>query len=239
MLSKLNSSRWPRPYCTQPEHQWCVSYKPNASEKTLALLWYHPRVHSNIFCCCTGPVFPTEHSCCYCWRAVLFLERPSLSWTTPRWDFWVSKEAMSEKIFIYILVFLLVLGRDYWTVKRSFQKLKAQKERSSRKLSIHQLRVRTFTQAGTVWDSHQLFQNTANRCLGCFYFHSQKKHTVPRQKTVLFQLTVFVLSVSDYRIIDLFSPRQCWNLNRRGKGFLYSFQALSIFLGQWGWETKV
>lgn len=167
------------------------------------------------------------------------LERPSLSWTTPRWDFWVSKEAMSEKIFIYILVFLLVLGRDYWTVKRSFQKLKAQKERSSRKLSIHQLRVRTFTQAGTVWDSHQLFQNIANRCLGCFYFHSQKKHTVPRQKTVLFQLTVFVLSVSDYRIIDLFSSRQCWNLNRRGKGFLYSFQALSIFLGQWGWETKV
>lgn len=165
------------------------------------------------------------------------LEQTSVSWTTHWWDFWVAKEAVPEKTFIYILVFLLVLGRDYWTVKSSFQKFKAQKERSRRKLLIPQLGLRTFTQAGTLWDSHQLFQDTANRCLVWFFFVSsvKKKHTVPRQITVLFQLTVFVL----FLIIELliyFPPGngKTWTEGKRIPALI-----LSIFLGQWGWQTKV
>lgn len=186
VLSMLNSSRRPHTYCTWAEYPWSVICKPNASEKNIGsdvfpsqstlhfLLLHRSRVpHWALVLLllegCTVPGEKEQH-------AAGHLEQTSVSWKTHWWDFWVAKEAVSEKIFIYILVFLLVLGRDYWTVKSLFQKFKAQKERSRRKLSIPQLGLRTFTQAGTVRDSHQLFQDTANRCLVWFFcFLGQKK----------------------------------------------------------------
>lgn len=89
---------------------------------------------------CTVPGEQEQHTAGH-------LEQLSLSWTTHRWDFCIAKEAMSEKILIYVLFFLPVLGGDYWTVKSSFQKFKARKERSSRKLLISQPGIRTFTLA--------------------------------------------------------------------------------------------
>lgn len=42
----------------------------------------------------------------------------------------MQKEAMSEKIFMYILSLLIELLRDYRAAKSSFQKIKAQKEKA-------------------------------------------------------------------------------------------------------------
>lgn len=97
------------------------------------------------------------------------LEHTSASWTTHGWNFWVAKEAVSEKIVVYILALLLELVWDYWVAKSSFQKVEARKE-ERRNLLILCLVIGVFTQEGRAWDGYKLFKDIAN---SIFFFSAK------------------------------------------------------------------